>query len=246
MGGTILHFGQDSYHRIPVLKDAGYRITDCRSVIQLRTILQTGTFADAVVLTEGFYAISEGEPPVTRLESPIPLILFQEEDEPRSHSDFDLVIPEHTPPAQWLGDIGELIARSRAIQIRAGKLVAKSATLTRQAREIVERTRREIQRSRRERAREFPRIVGNWASADIREDSPVVPATCPDRSELDKLILFSLARLTQILHQMIRAGLDEETASACMQGLRVEHHLECATLESLLIQWKDHKRQHKC
>jgi hypothetical protein len=246
MGGTILHFGQDSCHRIPVLESAGYRITDCRSVIQLRTILQTGTFADAVVLTEGFYAISEGEPPVTRLESPIPLILFQEEDEPRSHSDFDLVIPEHTLPAQWLGDIGELIAKSRAIQVRSGKLIARSATLTRQAKELVERTRREIKRSRQECAREFPKAVGNWAAPGIREDSPVLPVTCSDRSELDKLILFSLARLTQILHQMIRAGLDQETASTSMEGLRVEHHLECATLESLLIEWKNHKRQHKC
>jgi hypothetical protein len=246
MAGSILHFGRDSFHRVPVLESAGYRITECRSAIQLRSMLRTGTFADAVILTEGFYSLPAGENSVTRSESPIPLILFEEADQPRSESDFDLIVPAHVPAAQWLGDIEDLIAKSRAIRLRSEELIARSQVLTRQARQIVERAQREIERSRQECARDISKIAGDWGGIEPQESRPASPPVCSEMLELDRSILLSLARLTQILHRLIRAGLDEAPASASVEGLKVEHHLECAILESFLAEWKEHRRRHNC
>jgi hypothetical protein len=117
--------------------------------------------------------------------------------------------------------------------------------LARHAKQIVERTQREVQRSRQERAKDIPKVVGDWGAVDFQEEHPN-PPKCSERNELDKSILLSLARLTQILHRMIRISLDGDPESASAKDLKLEHHLECGTLESLLAQWKDHKRRHKC
>lgn len=246
MAGTILHFGRDTCSRIPVLKGAGYAVTDCRSVIQLRFILETGTSADAVALTGRFFEISEEDHPLSRFECPVPLILFEEKDEPRPKADFDLVVPIGASAVQWLDDVEDLIARSRAIRIRTARLRARSAILTRQAREAVELTQREFARSRQELAKDIPEILKNWGTVDTSANRSTGPAACAERDELDKSILYSLARLTQIIYRLTRASLDREKTPGPMEALKDEHHLECANLESLLTKWKEHKKWHMC
>jgi hypothetical protein len=247
MTGTLLHYGRDACHRVPVLEGAGFRVTGCRSAIQLRAILQRSTFADAVVFTEGFHAWAEASALISSLRCPIPSILFEETNRRGPRSNFDLVIPSHVAPAQWLGDIEDLVAKFRANRIRSGELMARSAALTREAKRIVERSRHERGRSQREYATGVPEVLRNWAAAGIGENALSGPVQCSERNQLDTMILLSLARLTQILQRMIRESLQSgEAASAPMQSLKVEHHLECATMEALLIQWKTHKRRHKC
>lgn len=78
MAARIVHFGVDSCHRLWVLKNAGYSVDDCQSVVQLRAALQSGTHADAVAFTESERFAPDEVVEVTRAHSSAPLILFRE------------------------------------------------------------------------------------------------------------------------------------------------------------------------
>jgi hypothetical protein len=58
----------------------------------------------------------------------------------------------------------------------------------------------------------------------------------PESHKFDRLILCSLARLTQILQRMIRAKLEDDSPNEKLEKLHAEHRLESETLESLLLQ----------
>jgi hypothetical protein len=110
----IIHFGKDDCHRLSVLRSAGYRVEDCRSLRTFREALTADGGPDAVFITETDGNLQGEAISLAQSSSSAPLALFR-----RSHSDlsggsFDLVIDSLTPPTYWLEEIGELIARSRS------------------------------------------------------------------------------------------------------------------------------------
>jgi hypothetical protein len=110
----IIHFGTDDCHRVSVLRSAGYRVEDCRSLRTFREALTEEGKPDAVFITEREGNLQGEAIALAQSCSSAPLVLFR-----RSHSDlnggsFDLVIDSLTPPKYWLEEIGELITRSRS------------------------------------------------------------------------------------------------------------------------------------
>jgi hypothetical protein len=120
MAARIIHFGADNCHRLWVLKSAGYFIDDCQSVVQLRTILQSGIDPDAVAFTESERFAPEEAVEVARSHSSAPLILFRETHNECAESAFDLVVPVLEPPEAWLNSVAALIARGRPVRVPPG------------------------------------------------------------------------------------------------------------------------------
>ena len=142
----IIQFGQDSCHRLTVMKEAGYSVEGCRSVTELRAALRSQDAPDAVVITD-----ENGSVPVEAIREVKsaargPVILFANADEEYPESSFDLVIPVLTPPANWLARIQEAIEHSRSLQVESWRLRHEAAAVS-------ERSRSERARSRAEYAR---------------------------------------------------------------------------------------------
>ncbi len=106
MGLRVIHFGCDDCYRVHVLKNAGYDVQECASIMHLQSVLQ-GPIPPAAV----FVSDSAGTPVqeaalVTRTTSSVPLILFcgsaMHVDESEDDSGFDLVVPACAGPVQWL------------------------------------------------------------------------------------------------------------------------------------------------
>ncbi len=152
MAARIVHFGVDSCHRLWVLKNAGYSVDDCQSVVQLRAALQSGTHADAVAFTESERLAPDKVVEVTRAHSSAPLILFRETRIDCVESVFDLVVPVLEPPETWLMEIAALIAKGQAIRASSEALVRRAIVLRQEVAAVCRRTREERkQRSLRER-----------------------------------------------------------------------------------------------
>jgi len=114
MPAKVIHFGLDDCHRLMVLRSAGYTVDECRSVLQLREMLETGEVPDAVLISD-----CEGVSPLeavtlARTFSPNPLILFRSTNLTYEDGGFDLVVPCLTPPAVWLSEVDAVIEKSRA------------------------------------------------------------------------------------------------------------------------------------
>lgn len=110
----IIHFGTDDCHRVSVLRSAGYRVEDCRSLHTFGEALTADGELDAVFITEREGDLQGEAISLAQTRSSAPLVLFR-----RSHSDlsggnFDLVIDSLTSPQNWLEEIGQLIARSQS------------------------------------------------------------------------------------------------------------------------------------
>jgi hypothetical protein len=148
MAARIIHFGADNCHRLWVLKSAGYFIDDCQSVVQLRTVLQSGTDPDAVAFTENERFAPEEAVEVTRSHSSAPLILFRETHNDCVESVFDLVVPVLEPPEAWLTSVAALIARSQAIRASSEALIKQSMALRQDAMDACRQSRKERERSR--------------------------------------------------------------------------------------------------
>ncbi len=147
MAARIIHFGADNCHRLWVLKSAGYSIDDCQSVVQLRTVLQSGIDPDAVAITESERFAPEEAVEVTRSHSSAPLILFRETHNDFMESVFDLVVPVLEPPEAWLTNIATLIAKSQAVRARSEALVRQSMLLRQETAVVRRRARAERERS---------------------------------------------------------------------------------------------------
>lgn len=122
----IVHFGKDDCHRVSVLRSAGYAVEDCRSLRAFREALVADGKPDAVFITEREDSLQGVAITLSKSCSSAPLVLFR-----RGHGDlrdegFDLVVDSLTPPARWLGEVGELIAR-RQDRAEAVKSRSRSA-----------------------------------------------------------------------------------------------------------------------
>jgi hypothetical protein len=113
MTARIVYFGEDTCHRLSVLKRTGYFVADCKSLEQLHTTLQFWTEADAVLMADDNGDISRDAIALTRSRSSALLILFRDSNRDDAESDFDWVVPVLTPPSNWLKDIAALIELRR-------------------------------------------------------------------------------------------------------------------------------------
>jgi hypothetical protein len=112
MRGRIIHFGVDIGNRIAPLKDAGYRVDECRSLAQLHAALVGILAADAVAVTDNDGGIPQGAISLIRATSIAPLILFQNDNHRHNSAEFDLVVPSSIEARDWLSSIAEVMARS--------------------------------------------------------------------------------------------------------------------------------------
>jgi len=102
-------------------------VEDCGSLPELLTALDHPV--DAVVITELSGDPDEAVIDFARERCPAPIILFQSADCHCPLWEFDLVIPNLTPPRSWLDRIGATIERSQALRAESRTLAEKSARL---------------------------------------------------------------------------------------------------------------------
>jgi len=130
MPARILHFGQESCHRLPVLQNAGYSVSRCHTLVQLRDALQSAEQPHAVSMTDTKGSVSAEAILSARSCSSAALILFRNPN-PRgvefasrsiALSDFDLVIPALARAPKWLTDIAALLGRLSALHGKPGPL----------------------------------------------------------------------------------------------------------------------------
>jgi hypothetical protein len=151
MAARVIHFGHDHCHRSMVLRNAGFAVDECISLVQLRSALVEGSRTDAVCLSDGEATHQEAAIALARAHSSAPVVLFQGSEHPDSDPSPDLVVPNLTPPDVWVNEMKDLIARCEALQATSRSLVLESRQIRMESREAVRRSREERDRSRRER-----------------------------------------------------------------------------------------------
>ncbi|HUH63021.1 MAG TPA: hypothetical protein VLZ50_08500 [Terracidiphilus sp.] len=141
MAAFLLHFGVDDCLRLPVLRNAGYRVEECPSIRRLKSALLQFPEPDAVAIAEND-SIEKVEADkaisLVRAHGPAPLILFQDRKSFLESSEFNLVVPFRTHPRLWLSGLAGLIERGRMIQQRSKRLreeVAAAMEVSRRERE---------------------------------------------------------------------------------------------------------------
>lgn len=112
----IIQFGEDSCHRLKVLKGAGYSVAKCGSITDIESCLRSPEPPDALVITEESEKASRAAASLAKADSSVPVILFAASEESYTEFTFDLVIPALTSPEKWLARIEETIARSRSLR----------------------------------------------------------------------------------------------------------------------------------
>jgi hypothetical protein len=125
---SLVHFGVDSCFRLPVLRSAGFRISECDVLDELPIALASDP--DAIVLEEEPQFLMEQAIALTRLQSTAPLIVFASETL-RQAPPVDLVIRPLTTPEMWLWEIESLIARCQQLRAEAREIRQASAALFR-------------------------------------------------------------------------------------------------------------------
>lgn len=165
MAATIVHFGQDTCFRLPVLRSAGYAVEECESLDRLSGLLAGN--ADAVMLEEEWQLYTPEAVALTRAYSSAPVVLFRNEPNPVVFDGFDLVIPPLTAPEDWLRQIADLLEHSHAVQTAASELARSSATLRQESASVRDESRRLRECSIDQRSAAIP--VG-WETPESKPD----------------------------------------------------------------------------
>ena len=146
MAARVIHYGWDDCYRVQVLRSAGFEVWEAPSLSTLDLDLQRDEPVDAVIVSEESRQSTEQALEMVRRRSLAPVILFRRAEPDVDHEAFDRVYSWCVPPAQWLSQTAELIARGRELQ-------KESARLVREARAVREEIRRQCARSKHERTR---------------------------------------------------------------------------------------------
>ena len=112
MAPKLIYYGTDNSHRLSVLRAAGYFVENCRSASELVSFLESGGAEILVIL----FSDEERETPleaidIARARCSAPLIVFRDSTSHREIG-FDFIIPNLTPPAEWLKDVASQIERN--------------------------------------------------------------------------------------------------------------------------------------
>lgn len=106
VAATIVHFGQDTCFRLPVLRSGGYTVETCASLEQLAILASK---AEVVTLEEEPGGPIREVLALTRARSQASVVLFRNDSEAAIPKDIDLVIPAFTAPEDWLKQIAGLL-----------------------------------------------------------------------------------------------------------------------------------------
>lgn len=121
MAYRIIHLGVDHCHRLMVLRNAGFGVEECPSLVEFREALMTEPPAGAICVGDGEAGAREMVVSLARARCSGPLILFQTDEDDASGSEdapdasFDLVVPCLTPPEVWLSKLRSLIQRGMPV-----------------------------------------------------------------------------------------------------------------------------------
>jgi len=114
MSLKLLSFGYDACHRWAVLRLAGFTVSQCDSIRELRDHLMGSHAVDAVIMVEDIVSVPPEAIIAARSYFTGPLVLF-EGRYPANHQNlFDLCIPILTRPEVWLPQIDELAGTSHS------------------------------------------------------------------------------------------------------------------------------------
>jgi hypothetical protein len=150
MSVSVVHFGEDMWYRLPVLRSVGYNVEQCDSLEHLSTFLAWSP--DMVVLEEEPLVALRKAISFTRARSNASVVLFRHEVSTTLVEECDLIIPSLTAPEDWLLELAILLERSRTIRADSQALAQKSASLRKDAAAVREMTREIRARSVRQRA----------------------------------------------------------------------------------------------
>lgn len=125
----ILHVGDDTCHRIPVMERAGLEVcrTPC-SVDGVRGALAVNENFSALTFHVDVDPIPCGVITVARLLRS-PIVLFESPGVEYDSQSFDLIIPTQTPPLTWLQSLQAVIRRSQELRTSSRKLRDDSAAV---------------------------------------------------------------------------------------------------------------------
>jgi hypothetical protein len=107
-GARVLHFGEDTSHRVAVLRLAGYTVDSCASLEQMISWFRAGRQADVVCVSEEPECAAEGVLAVARTFSQAPLVLFRANTFNYLQRNWNLEVPPLTPPEVWLVELARL------------------------------------------------------------------------------------------------------------------------------------------
>jgi len=127
MAARVIHFGWDNSFRVPVLRAAGFRVQETRSLDELSVDLQDDEDLGAVVISEDLEIPSENAAEVVRQCTLAPVILFRRTRQDIDGTRFDKVFDSSVAPWDWLGETAALIARCRALREYSDQLWAETA-----------------------------------------------------------------------------------------------------------------------
>lgn len=145
MATTIIHFGEDTCFRLPVLRSAGYTVEECESLDVFAGLLNGNT--DAVMLEEEPEISAPRVVTLIRARSSAPIILFRNGGIQSASDGFDLIIPALTAPEDWLRQIADLLEQSRAVRAESMALTQTAAALRQESAAVREAAGRIRERS---------------------------------------------------------------------------------------------------
>lgn len=153
MTATIVHFGEDQFVRLPVLRKAGYLVHKCLSVPEFTEYLGINPKPSAIVMAEANASSIERAISLARSRTSAPLVLFPGTRRTNLESRFDLIIPALTPPQEWLADLNNLVAWSGALRSEATITQEHAVRLREECQKLRANSRMERERSLQERYR---------------------------------------------------------------------------------------------
>jgi hypothetical protein len=127
---TILHVGNDTCQRIPVMRTASFVVLQSEDSVPaiLKAFLAGDSFS-AITFDADISAPSSSIAWAVRRLPAAPLVLFENPSVSYDRSYFDLVIPTLTPPKLWLKKLHDVIEASREQCERSRRLRQEYATI---------------------------------------------------------------------------------------------------------------------
>jgi hypothetical protein len=116
---TVIHFGSDLCHRVPVLRREGYEVRELDSLDCLRMDLGRDKTVDAVIVSEFDPHCAEQAANLVRQSSDAPLILFRDSSAQLDESLFDRVYSCFTPGSHWLSEMAAVVIRSKELRAQS-------------------------------------------------------------------------------------------------------------------------------
>jgi hypothetical protein len=160
MAARVLCFGTDDCNRSLVLRQVGYEVDRCPTLLEFRALIPKRADADAVLVSEAPSRDRREVVTLTRKHSDARLVLFNTSYPGADEGEFDLIVPPLMSPEEWLRGIAALIEESRALMAKATMIREQSAQLVRHTKITRQQSTFERERSAMARAK-MHRVVEN-------------------------------------------------------------------------------------